>query len=360
MRIAFRLPSTRASRALNSFVAPVLVASAALLVGCSDGNGTGDDAGSTGGTGGGTSNPNALKLTQANNFSATSVLTPAQVQAAAGQNISICWDKIMVDIQGHAVNPATDINQVTFVPAKGTPDQVAGWLNSGQLTNDRISGGGAYVFKPNGTSMCATLSQFTPVGNDNVTYNPSDFKVQDGISYLVVFNTGTQLGLGARTMLFLVPVAGDPTGMVSAEADSHARLMYTADLHDLVKPTFDATKPPTVDWTGVTKDGQGIEFSKSAVTRILVGLYKNKSVSDLEKGFLNLDQKTEAAGGPTQSWQLKIDGVQSANLGAAVGRNNEPALTSFPTAATDTWLLGMFCDGCQNPAPVIVTILDPK
>src|SRR4029079_12024772 len=134
-------PSVRASRALNSFVAPVLVASAALLVGCSDGNSTGDDAGGTGssgGTGGGSSNPNALKLTPANNFSATSVLTPAQVQAAAGQNISICWDKIMVDIQGHAVNPATDINQVTFVPAKGTPDQVAGWLNSGQLTNDRI------------------------------------------------------------------------------------------------------------------------------------------------------------------------------------------------------------------------------
>jgi len=357
MSIASRLSSTRASRALNSFVAPVLVASAALLVGCSDGNSPGDDTGGTGG--GGSGGGNTVKLTQANNFTAMSSLMISSAPAASGQDLSICWDQLTTDIQGHAVTPATDINQVTFVPALGTTAQVEGWLNTGQLGNSKISGGGAYVFKPNGSSTCAMLSQFSVVGNDASKYKPSDFKTQDGISYLVVFNTGMQLGLGARTMLFLTPSTSETNTMIKV-TNTSSTLSYHADLHDLVKPTFDATKPPVIDWSAVTLDGQGITIDKSAVSRVLVGFYKGKAVSNLEAGFLNLDQKTEAAGGPTVSWQLSISSGQTANLAAAVGRNNEPPLTSFAMTDQGTWLFGGFCDGCQNPAPVIVTILDPK
>lgn len=358
MRIAFRLSSVRASRALTSFVAPALVASA-FLVGCGDGNGTSDGTGGSGAGGGSSSGGNTVKLTQANNFTAMSTLTISSATAPAGQDFSICWDQLTTDIQGHTVTPATDINQVTFVPALGTTDQVEGWLNTGQLGNSKISGGGAYIFTPTGSSNCAMLSQFHTVVDETVKYKPSDFKAQDGISYLVVFNTGTQLGAGARTMLFLTPSTSETNGTIKA-TNTSTTLAYHADLHDLVKPTFDATKPPIMDWNAVTQDGQGVSIDKNSVTRILVGFYKGKVVSDLEAGFLNLDQKTEAAGGPTVSWELKISKGQTANLAAAVGRNGEAALTSFAMTDQGTWLFGGFCEGCQNPAPVIVTILDPK
>src|SRR5690349_12275103 len=104
MPIASKLSSTRASRALNSFVAPVLVASAALLVGCGDGNSPSDGTGGTGG--GGSGGGNTVKLTQANNFTAMSSLMISSATAPSGQDFSICWDQLTTDIQGHAVNPA--------------------------------------------------------------------------------------------------------------------------------------------------------------------------------------------------------------------------------------------------------------
>jgi len=343
---------------LNSFVAPALVLTTALFAGCGDGNTNGDGTGGSAGTGGG-SGGDVLTLNQTNNFSATSTLTIPPMPAAAGQNISICWDKITKDIQGHTVNPATDINQVTLAPAKGTQADVAGWLASGQFSSDKISDT-AFVFKPqpNGP-MCATLNQFGTVANAAATYDPANFKPQDGISYLVVFGTGTQIGFGARTMLFLVPSTGETNTNISAVGDSTSMLNYVANLHGLMRPTFDATKPPVVDWSAVTKDGQGYDIPNKAVSSILIGFYKGKTIQQLEAGFLNLQQKTEAEGGPTQSWQLTVNNVNRASLAGAPGRNMEPPLTSF--AMNDgIWLLGMFCNSCQNPAPVIVTILDPK
>ena len=358
MRIAFRLSSARVCRALNSFVAPALVLSASLFAGCGDGNTNGDGTGGAAGSGGG-SGGDVLALNQTNNFSATSTLTIPPMPAAAGQNITICWDKITKDIQGHALNPATDINQVTLAPAKGTQADVAGWLASGQFDSGKISGS-AFVFKPNGSSMCATLNQFGAVGDASTTYAPADFKPQDGISYLVVFGTGTQVGFGARTMLFLVPSSSDLTTTVNAVGDSTSMLKYVANLHDLKRPTFDATKPPVVDWSAVTKDGQGFDIPNKAVSSILIGFYKGKSIEQLEAGFLNLQLNTEAEGGPTQSWQLTVNAVNRASLAGAPGRNHEQPLTSFAMSDQGLWLLGMFCSSCQNPAPVIVTILDPK
>ena len=337
----------------------MLVASSALFIGCGDGNSPSDGTGGTG-AGGGSSGTNNLKLTQANNFKVTSSsLAISPLTAPAGQDFSICWGQLTKDIQGHALNPATDINQVTLVPAMGTQTDVEGWLNTGQLSQNKISSSGAFVFKPNGSQTCAMLSQFSTVGDDTVKYKTSDFKPQDGVTYLVVFNTGIQLGIGARTMMFLVPSSSETTTTINA-TDTTTTLSYIADLHDLIKPMVDQAKPPTVDWSAVMNDGQNIPIDSQAVTRVLVGFYQGKSVSALETGFLNLDQETGAMGGPTQSWQLKVSSVQTANLAAAVGRNHEPALTGFPHTDQDPWLLGMFCDDCQNPAPVIVTILDPQ
>jgi hypothetical protein len=354
MRIASRLSSARASRALTSFVAPALVASA-FLVGCGDGNGTNDGTGGSGAGGG--SSADTLMLTQANNFTADSHLTIPPITAAAGADVQICWDGVTKDIQGHALTTA-DINDVSFIPLKATQDQVSEWLNTGTLDPNKISGS-SYEVLPTGSTTCAKLSEFAPPTGGAKLDPGSVFKIQDGVTYLVVFAKGTQLGFGARTMLFLVPSSSDNTQAVKAQADSSTMLSYKADLHSLTPAHPSATKLPYVDWSGVTKNGQGLDIGKSDISSILIGFYKGKSVTDLETGFLNLQEKTEAAGGPTQSWQIPISTGHEANLANAPGRNGEAPLASF--AMTDgTWLMGMFCSGCQNPAPEIVTILVPQ
>lgn len=356
MSIASRLSSTRASRALNSFVAPVLVASAALVVGCSDGNSPSDGAGGTGGGGG--SNADTLKLTQANNFTAVSSLKIPALTAAAGADIQICWEGVMKDLQGHPLTTA-DINDVSFIPLKLTQAQIEDQLNTSNLDTNKISGS-SYEVLPTGSTTCAKLSEFVPPTGGAKLDPASVFKIQDGVTYLVVFAKGTQLGFGARTMFFLVPSSSDTTQKVEAQADSSTMLSYMADLHDLTPVHPSINKPPYVDWSGVTKNGQNVDIGKSDISSILIGFYKGKTVSDLEAGFLNLQEKTEAMGGPTQSWQVSISSGQEANLANAPGRNGEAPLSSFAMADQGTWLMGMFCSSCQNPAPQIVSILVPQ
>jgi hypothetical protein len=356
MRIAFRLSVVRASRAFNSIVAPAFVACGAFLLGCGDGN-SGGSGGA--GSGGGTSvGSNTVVLTQDNNFQADTALTIPPAATAPGVDVNICWDKITTDVQGHPLDPKADINDVSFVQVNtNSADQVAQWLNTGALTASRIAKD--FEYKPKAGETCAKLSQFTPP-TGGAAVNPStDYKIQDNTTYLVVFATGTRLGYGARTMLILTPSSDSQSIQADAKDNSSSMLKYVADLHSLQHVQVKADAPPRVDWSKVANNGQGLAIGQNDVTSILVGFYEGKSVTDLETGFLNLDQATAAEGGPSQSWKISVSNVRAANLVDAPGRLSEAPLASF--SPTDgIWLLGMFCDDCQNPAPEIVTILDPK
>jgi hypothetical protein len=367
MRIAFPISLPRASRALNSFVVPAVVACTVAVAGCSDGNTPSDNTGGTGsggtssmGSGGTTAMSGVVQIKQENNYTVTtSNLTIPPVTVAEGSNVKVCWDQVKKDFQGHALAPS-DIQQVSFVPVSGTQQQVGQWLNDGQLDNSKITQPGAYTLMPDAGTTCATLSQFPPPGGASGNLDPTSvLKVKDGVTYLVVFAHGKQLGFGARTMLYLVPSSSSSSSDASATADSSTMLTFKADLHDLKHVAVSASAPPIVDWSGVPNNGQNIAIDKNDISRILIGFYEGKTIQNLEDGFLNLDQLTPDLGGPTKSWQVSVKSGQTAGLVSAAGRNGEMPFASF--APTDgTWLLGMFCDGCQNPAPEIVTILDPQ
>jgi hypothetical protein len=357
MRIASSFSRARASRVMHSLVALALFACGVLLAGCGDGN---SPSGNTGGTGsGGTSGgSDTLKLVPANNFSSTSSLTIPPVTVAAGADVKVCWDMVSKDIQGHAITPS-QVNQVSFIPVNGTQDQVGQWLNTGQLGNDKITGAGAYTLFPQAGTTCANLSTFPSAGGSGHLDPASIFKIQDGVTYLIVFATGTQLGVGALTMLYLAPSSSNNTQTASAVGDSSSMLKYQADLHSLTPVTVDKSKPPVIDWSAVKTTGQGVSLDQ--ITSILVGFYgEGRKVADLETHFLDLEQKTPAEGGPTQSWEVKVPGGKTAGLEGAMGRNGEMPLTSFTATGDGTWLMGLFCDNCQNPAPEIVTILVPQ
>ncbi len=359
MRIASSLSTVRASRALNLFMLPALVACATFLGACGDGNSSSGGSGGSGSGGTSASGGDTLKLAQVNNFTAMSTLTIPAITAAAGTDIKLSWDMVSKDIQGHAIT-ANDINQVSFIPVKGSQAQATDWLNTGALTSDKIAGSsGAFTLFPPAGKTSAMLSEIPSTGGSSHLDPSSIFKVDDTVSYLVVFASGTQLGVGARTMLFLVPSTSETKQSVAAQADSTNLLSYTADLHDLTKLQISAAKPPVIDWSGVTLNGQKLAIGKADISSILIGFYEGKTVTDLETGFLNLEQATAAEGGPTQSWKVSVPNGQTAGLAGAKGRASEAPFASF-TPTDGTWLLGLFCDDCQNPAPEIVTILDPQ
>ena len=343
---------THAQRALRSFALPTLLALAALATGCGDGgSGSAPPPALT---------PNAVKITESNNYTlTTSSLTVTPFAAAAKYNLNVCWTDVVEDIQGHKVDPMKDINDVSFVPLNnGNKSQVEDWLNLG-LLNDKKVDGAYYEFQPDGTATCATLDQFASL--DGEALDPeTNFVVKDTRTYLMVFQTGIKIGFGARTMLFLDPSEDSLEVVINAPAKSRSSLNFEANLTDPDKLTLPSDKPSVIDWSRVKTDPLGNTLDKNSVDRILIGFYAGKTVADLEAGFLDLDQPTEAEGGASKSWELHVSKGQTANLAAATGRNGEGAFTDFSADGDGTWLMGLFCSTCQNPAPVIVTILDPQ
>jgi hypothetical protein len=343
--------ATRASRALLPLSVPALVVLATCFAGCSDG---------------GTAAPptpppenDAVEITESSNYITTdSKLIVDTFEVAAEDDIEVCWNEIAVDIQGHAVDPETDINMVSFVRVKsGDEAEVAELLNTGELGDEHLDGN--WEFKPDGED-CAPLSEFQSLGDQSFLDPEQYFQVDDDMTYLLIFASGSKPGFGARTMIFIEPTTGSSETEVSAPADTSGNLTFDVDLSSPDALEMPAEGPWKIDWTAIENDNHGNPLIKNAIDRVLIGFYEGKDVADLEEGFLDLDQKTAAAGGPTRSWELKVAKGTTAILDDATGRNGEGAFTGFETDKDGTWLIGAFCGECRNPAPVIVTILDPQ
>jgi hypothetical protein len=305
--------------------------------------------------------PDRIEITESNNYITTeSALVVDTFEVAAEDDIEVCWDEISVDIQGHAVNPAEDINMVSFVRVKsGDEAEVAELLNTGELGDEHLNGN--WEFKPKaGDEPCANLSQFVNLGDQSLLDPEQYFQVDADTTYLLIFASGSKPGFGARTMIFIEPTAGAAETTVSAPADTSGNLTFEVDLSSPDTLEMPAEGPWKIDWTAIETDNHGNDLIKNAIDRVLLGFYEGKDVADLEAGFLDLDQKTAALGGPTQSWELKVPKGTTAILDDAPGRNGEAAFSSFETDKDGTWLIGAFCGECRNPAPVIVTILDPQ
>jgi hypothetical protein len=346
-----RSVAPRAWLALRSFAAPALVALAACVTGCS-----GDDAAPPPDP-----TPNELtKITVAHNYITTeSELVVDTFDVAAEDDIEIDWSGVSVDIQGHAVDPVKDINDVSFIRVKRADSaDVSELLNAGNLTKDDVDGD--WEVLPTGGKTKAKLSEFKSISDDSALDPEEFFQIDPDLTYLIVFATGTKIGFGARTMLYLEPSTDSLETKVSALADSSSKLTFDVDLTTPKKLEMAAEGPWEIDWSAITTDNHGNELVKNAIDRVLIGFYAGKDVADLEAGFLDLDQKTVALGGPDRSWEIAVEKGTTAKLANAVPRGNEGAFTDFKTDEEGKWIIGAFCSLCQNPAPVVVTILDPQ
>jgi hypothetical protein len=355
MRNVLRLSVARLARLLGSYALPLVVASGALLGGCGDGNSSAPIPGSGGSGGGG----NVAKLTQAMNFTYTSKLEIPSIKTVAGEDITISWKDLKTDIQGHAIT-SDDIEDVVFLTAKnGDHTAVAESLNNGTFGQNSLSSAvPPFEFRPTGGETSATLKDF--VGSDGTTPNPAtDYVVNSQVTYMLEFQSGTQLGHNSRSLLFLVPEDGNTTQEVAPPDDSSTMLKNFS-------ATMSTTRLPVsagnvLDWSAVKTDGLGLEIVRDDIDLIHLGFWEGADVAHLEDTFLNLEQP-KADGGPDLSWELKDVSGTLANLSDLRGRNGEGNFTSFDTGGKEgTWLLAMFCVlNCTTPAPRVLAVLDPQ
>jgi len=289
-----------------------------------------------------------IVLQDANNYRATASLAIPTVATAPGADLDICWTSVTSDLLCHPVAPAADIDNVGLLRLRNlTEPQIEAQLVSGTLAQSKIDG---YVqFSGDHVATCMKLSQFSFFGT---AADVATLYVESAVeTYLLTFAHGLQPGTGTRALTFIKPTAASTNTRVDAPSGC-GLLDFVADLGTLTQVPVATSGPWTVDWGEVTANGQGDSIAYATVDRLLVGFYQGMTVADLQARFFDIETLA------TSLWELSVRGGHTAELGAAVERTSG-ALFSGLARTDGVWMLALLCSTCQNPAPVVLTILAP-
>ena len=306
--------------------------------------------GSSPSTDGGTANAN---IKNENNYKSTDVLTIPEVVTAPGVDLHICWTTLSTDLLSHAVNPATDIDAVTFLQVGGlTEQQIATQFAASLFETNKVKLYKTFLIDHSVTpaTTCADLSAFK-LGGSGLT-PAQDYVVSADTKYLLLFAQGVTPGVGSKSMVFLKPTAGASNTSVAAPEGSSI-LSFTADLTSPQRVNIPAAGPYVIDWGQLTKDGLGNEVIYQKIDGLFLGYYE-MPITDLQARCLDFDRIAASI------YRVTIPtGATSVDLATAKTDKNEP-FSGFAGRSSGFWGVALLCSACQSPAPVAVAILNPS
>ena len=198
-----------------------------------------------------------------------------------------------------------------------------------------------YAFTINGTAVTADMfNQYF----DSTLYTPANS------TFLVGVQQGTELGRNIKMLQAFQISASSSATKVTLTNDS-TKLAYSANLHNLTITGMPAGTPALMlDWGQMHTNAMGAPFDATAITSAVVGHY-TQSASELESKFLDLDTLA------TNYYRVNID---SGSVLDFTMLKDDKSGASFPGITSDgTWLVGLICGNCRNPAPWYMTILKP-
>jgi hypothetical protein len=290
-------------------------------------------------------------------FMSTFSLPPVTVKSMS--NLTFDWSAVTHDFLNHPVSATADLNTISVLIFKLPIANVPQKLNDDTLSTDDIYVIPPPSIMPSGGATSAMLYDLTLNGTavDQATFDsyfdPSKLS-PTMYSYMVAAASGTTIGSGFRMLqTFQVDPAASST-MVKLTNDS-TKLSYHANLHSLtIMGVPGGTAAITLDWSDMVarmaKNGLGATFKDGYVTSAVVGHYK-ETPAELEAKFLDLN--------------LIADKYYTADLVSSTAFDfttlKEQTTGADFTGVDDngTWLLGLICGNCRNPAPWYMTVLKP-
>ena len=306
----------------------------------------GDPADDAAGTDADVPPPSYIYFQDANNYTFVSTLDIPSVETAATDDIEICWDGLTKDFQCHEMDPAADIAEVSLVRFYNRTEQdISDALSRGDLAQAETAG--FLDFPTDGDKTCANLSAFTMRGT--VVDVAEEYTVDANTTYLLIVTNDTRPGVGARMMTFIHPSETSEVQRVDIVEDCDV-LSFDADLAGLTKVRVPKTVPLTLDWSEISRNGQGITPSFGSIDAAKLGFYKGLTAEDLEARIVDLFLIAD------KMWTLELNGDFHANLAEAADENGN-AFTTFE--GDGTWVFTLTCSTCQNPSPQFVTVFEP-
>jgi hypothetical protein len=287
-------------------------------------------------------------LSNENQYESTAALDIREV-VTAPTDLSISWEGLDKDLQCHDVALPSGIRNLTLLRFEKTEAEVRE-----RLSGDPISASELYDvyygYKTKGEATSAMLSDFSTLTGSK-TLDVNDSYVEGDVTYLLIALSSEALGVGARSMTFLRPSADSLVDTVKVDSGCGI-LSFDATFREPL--SVPVAGPWVLDWSGVEADGQGHPTSFAGVDKLLVGFYPNRDVQSIQDKIFDIEQDA------TPLYELPITSGTSADLADARLRGDATEqFSGFDQGTDGTWLLALTCSTCQNPQPLLMTVLEP-
>jgi hypothetical protein len=298
-----------------------------------------------------------IKITDKNNYKAENTLKLPIIETTAGPaaaQLDISFGTLTQDFKCHDIVPQTEVKNVAVLRFTNlTEAELEKKLPSGSIDANDPDLDEYYNFITDGSTTHVPLSSLATIEEKPISISKDyvEETTDNTYAYVFVASRNTTPGVGALTMAFLRPTASSPSNVIDVPTGCGA-LTSKIDLHSGDALQIPAAGPWVVDWSKITQDGEGNDVIFSRIDNLMLGFYKDMTVADLEK--IPFDIETM----PDPVYELRIDNQKSRDLGMAQERTSKDFFAGFDR--TDgTWLMALYCNTCQNPAPLVVTIIDP-
>jgi hypothetical protein len=325
-----------------------------------DGGGTSH---SDGGGGARTCMGTSIVASEVNDYSFSSTLSFPPVRVAPKSNLQFDWSGVTADLGRHAVDPKKDLNTILVFEWDLNLVDFQTSLNADTLASRDLTLVPPLSFTTDGRTTSARLLDFTfngaPIGGGLISveqvmlfFDPSEYDPSTH-TFTVMAATGSVLGQGTR-MIQTFLIDPNSTNTLVAMTGGSSRLDFQADLTSLVPTTIPAGQARIAfDWGKMTTNAMGGDFggeNANRITSAFIGHFQ-ESASELSGAkFLDLEQIAIAL------YRQTVDSGTSVDLSAFKDSNGR----SFAGIdSTGTWLFGLQCGDCRNPAPWYITVLRP-
>jgi hypothetical protein len=294
-----------------------------------------------------------VTASESNNYTFSSTITLSPVTVAPMSNLTFDWSGLTKDFLGHPMNPAAELGTAIMMIWALPLGVFQTELNADELyTADLVvspplnlplagqTSGQLYTFLANGTAVEPAMFNLY---FDATLYTP------ENSTFIVGVQAGMDLGREIK-MLQAFNLDASSTVTNVALTDNSTKLTYSANLHALTITGVPAGTPAlTLDWSQMKTNALGATFKDAYVTSAVVGHF-TQTPAELEARFLDLD------GLATTTYRADIGAGSVLDFTTLRDENG----ASFPGVDdSGTWMVGLICGNCRNPAPWYMTILKP-
>lgn len=286
-----------------------------------------------------------LRLTDANNWSYSGALTIDTVEVQTGQDVELLWDGLTEDIQGHAMDPQTEVDFAWLIWFRYLSHaEVETAIACDTVLQSDIEAA-AYNDPEfaDGTTSAWISELYIPPGNP---FLPDTYFVYEEGTWFVRLTTGQNF---TRRMLILDPLS-TASNHDAVFTNDTSELTFDADLSSLTPFHVRPGTAYAVDWSEASSAQNGCDEVRDLedADQLWLARYDGYSVTDLEDQVLDLEYIY------SELYTAPAYGLDELDLSEATAADGT-AFSGFDDGSV--WLLALRCTTCDNPAPLYLTVI---